>query len=316
MTYDIYFHNDFDGRASAAVMLAFLRSRGDDIARYVAVTYGDRNEKGWNRGSVLKGENEIIVVDFQYHPKAAWWFDHHATGIKNKRWEKQFRPDKQHRLDPHYRSCAHLVYDSLKRDFGWKPPRHLAELAKWLDVIDGANYPSAKSAVEMRDPAFLMNAFIEVLPHTAREDARVVRLLAEKPISAIVRSSGIAGAIRKLKQKRAESLRFYKHEVKLFGRITFIDLTRDPLHGFLRFTPFYLYPKAVYGVRMRRKGAWWYLGVGVNPWRRSENGHNLGALMRGYGGGGHGNVGAAEFRSKKDALAALEEVKKILNRRH
>ncbi len=311
MKYDIYFHNDFDGRASAAVMLAFLRSRGDSVARYVAMTYG--SEKSWLKSDLSKKRNPAIVVDFTYHPKAAWWFDHHASAFKKEIWKKHFKPDLKHQLDPKYKSCCHLVYDSLKRDFNWKPPRYFAELAKWLDMIDAAGYPTAESTVEMRDPALLMMAFVEALPHTAKEDAHIIKLLAEKPLVAVIKAPSVAGAIKRLKQKRRESLRFYKREVKLFGHTTFIDLTNDPLHGFLRFAPYYLYPKMVYGGRMKQRGAWWYLGVGVNPWRRLQNSHDIGALMKRYRGGGHKNVGATEFRSKKDALKAFEEIKKILD---
>ena len=39
MTYDLYFHNDFDGHASAAVMLSFLGGRGDRIGHFVPVDF-------------------------------------------------------------------------------------------------------------------------------------------------------------------------------------------------------------------------------------------------------------------------------------
>lgn len=313
MKYDIYFHNDFDGRASAAVMLAFLRSRGDDIAHYIAVTYGDSNERGWNKENFFKGENPVIVVDFQYHPQAAWWFDHHATGIKNSSWRKRFKPDARHRLDPDFQSCCHLLCTTLARDFHWKPPRHFKELAKWLDVIDGGNYRSAEQTIALREPALQINAFIEGFRHTARENTRIIALLAERPIPAIAKNPLVADAVRKLKKDIAKSMRFHRKHLQVFKKTTFIDVMGDPLCGLLRFIPYYLYPGILYSIRLKKRKIWWYLGIGADPWRRSLNRKHLGELMGRYGGGGHKNIGAAEFTSKKKALAAFGEVNAILN---
>ena len=136
MQYDIYYHDDFDGRASAAMMLAFLKSRGDGIAQYVPLTYGF--EKAWLAADLSKKKHPAIV-QFSCHPKAAWWFGRHPTGFRKEAWRSAFRPDAQRSYDRSYGSACHLVYDALVRDFGWKPPRHLKELARVLDVFDWRN---------------------------------------------------------------------------------------------------------------------------------------------------------------------------------
>lgn len=312
MKYDVYFHNDLDGRASAAVMLAFLQSRGDDIVRYRAMTYG--YEAKWLKSDLEKIGNPAIIVDFTYHPKAAWWFDHHASAFKDPKWKKTFRPDKQHQLDSSYLSCTHLIYEALKRDFNWKPPRHFADLVKWLDRIDAAKYPSAKSTIEMRDPALLVNAYVEALSHSEKEDERLIKLLAGLPFAKIVKTKGIATPIKKLKREVAKSLAFYKKNTQLIGHLTFIDVSRDPLHGLLRYAPQFLYPKTAYGIRAKAKGSIWYLGVGANPWNAKSNPHDLGSIMKRYGGGGHRNVGAGEFKDRKAVMRAFGEINVLLNR--
>ncbi len=88
MKYDIYFHNDFDGRASAAVMLAFLRSRGDDIEHYIPIKYDVIpkwiDDKFLEKNKLFKGKHSpAIIVDFPYHPQAAFWFDHHIRPFPN-----------------------------------------------------------------------------------------------------------------------------------------------------------------------------------------------------------------------------------------
>lgn len=313
MTYDIYFHNDFDGRACAAVMLSFLRSRGDDIEKYTAMTYG--KESAWYDENYFEksGKNPAIVVDFTYHPKAAWWFDHHPSTFKKPEWKSRFTPDKQHHLASEYPSCCGLVYDALQKDFGWKPPRHFAQFVKSADILDGAKYKSARQTIEAKTPDLAMNAYIEGLPHSAKEDRMVIELMAKYPLTKIVQDPRIAKEIVKLRKKVAQSLAFHKKNIERYGNVTFINLAADPLHGLLRYTPYYLYPGIEFAIRMRPKGKLWYLGVAVNPWRKPKLDIDLGALVKErYHGGGHHGIGATEFHTKKEAMRAKGEIIEML----
>jgi oligoribonuclease NrnB/cAMP/cGMP phosphodiesterase (DHH superfamily) len=123
MKYDIYFHNDFDGRAAAAIVLAFLRSRGDDIGHFTPVKYDVipqwLDERFFEKHKLFKGRrNPAIIVDFPYHPAAAFWFDHHIRPFRKNGWEGKFTPDKCRRYDDSYRSACHLALDSLSKGFG------------------------------------------------------------------------------------------------------------------------------------------------------------------------------------------------------
>lgn len=312
MKYDIYFHNDFDGRASAAVMLAFLRSRGDDIGRYISMTYGKESE--WYQENFFAKGNPAIVVDFTYHPKAAWWFDHHASTFKKTEWKKRFKSDPRHRLDPEYRSCCRLVYESLKKDFGWQAPQHFRKFAARLDIIDGARYRTARETIEMEDPAVEMNAFVESSLHIEKEDALMIGLMSRYPLEKVVRHPSIAKKIAGLKKKVAQSMAFQKKNIQVFKHSTFIDLSKDPLNGLLRYAPYYLYPKSNFSIRMRPKFKLWYLGVAANPWNPPRRSIDLGVLMQKYHGGGHKGIGATEFHTRKAAMAAFEEINELLNR--
>jgi hypothetical protein len=274
------------------------------------MTYG--KESAWYTEDFFGKGNPAAVVDFTYHPKAAWWFDHHSTTFKKPEWQPRFVSDPQHRLDPKYASCCRWTYVSLKRDFKWKAPKHFPEFATWGDIIDGAKYRSAKETIEMKHPALQMNAFIEALPHTAKEDKLMIELMSELPLAKVIRHPIIAKGIRYVRSQVKKSLVYQKKNIQDFGNVTFVDLSKDPLKGLMRYAPFYFYPKSVFGARMRRKGKLWYLGIGVNPWNKPKQNIDLGEVMRGYHGGGHKGVGAAEFHSRKEALRVFEEVKKLL----
>lgn len=312
MLYDIYFHNDFDGRASAAITLAFLRERGDDIVRYTAMTYG--KESAWYDEHFFDKGNPAIVVDFTYHPKAAWWFDHHPSAFKKIEWKKRFTPDAEHHLDLDYPSCCGLVYASLKRDFGWKPPRHFKQFVTSADMIDSAGYHSARETIEMKSPDLQLDAFIEGLPHTAAEDKLLIGLMATQPLAKIVRHPEIAKALVRLRKNVTKSLAFHQKNLQVFERSTFINLANDPLNGLLRFAPYYLCPTTDYSFRMKPRHKLWYLGVAKSPWRDPKREVDLGSLMRErYHGGGHKGVGATEFKTKADALRAFEYINALLN---
>jgi len=230
MKYDVYHHNDFDGRASAAVMLAFLRSRGDDIEHFVPVNYyllsQWLSEDFFKKHKLFKGQrNPAIVVDFLYHPKAAWWFEHHPTTFKKPEWAKRFRADQQHHLAPQYPSCTHLVYDALRKNFGWKPPRHIKELVKWLDVIDGAQYRSARQTIEFKEPALQVNEFVEMKLHRATGNKRLIELLATEPLDAIARLPEVRRFVKKLRKEYAKGLAFIKKNTKIVGGVSFLDRT-------------------------------------------------------------------------------------------
>ncbi len=87
--------------------------------------------------------------------------DHHVRPFRKEGWEGKFKPDSAHRFEDSYRSACHLVYDSLREGFDWKPPAHLRDLVKWLNVIDFADYKSAEQTSAMKEPAIQANVFIE-----------------------------------------------------------------------------------------------------------------------------------------------------------
>lgn len=318
MKYDIYFHNDFDGRASAAVMLAFLRSRGDDIEHFVPVDY-DQTEQYFKNdffatNRLFKGKhNPAIVMDFLFHPKAAFWFDHHSSTFRRKGWKRFFKPSKFHVLDPHSLSCCHLAYDALRKNFGWKPPRHLAELVRWLDVVDSARYASAKQTIEMKEPALCVDAFIDKTRKDGTVAAWMVTLLSERPLTSIATVPKVKKMAIRVRKENKKALLFYRRNLQPFGTGTFIDLigARSPM---LRHAPYYLFPKLMYAVRFTMKGKFYHVGVGANPWLRGANTVNIGDLLGRYGGGGHKGAGAVDFATRKEALRAVDGIIKVLNK--
>jgi len=328
MKYDIYFHNDFDGRAASAVVLAFLRSRGDDIEHFVPVKYDIipvGTNKQWlddkflEKNKLFRGKhNPAIVVDFPYHPQTAFWFDHHLRPFRKSEWEKKFTPDRAHRYDDSYRSACHLAYDSLREGFGWKPPAHLRELVTWLDVIDFADYKSARQTIDMKEPAIQTNVFIENTNDDAAMTVATIKFLAEKPIDEFVMIPRVKKRLDILRRNMQKSIEFHKKNIKIMGRVMVIDLGGDETEDLAYFAPYLLYPKMLYTIRFHgfpKRQNLFHINVAVNPWLRSQNKKHIGAFLQKHGGGGHKNVGGVEIKARPATLAVVDAAVKFLNKK-
>lgn len=309
MDYDIYFHNDFDGVASSAVMLSFLRSRGDDIENFHPLNFKIKAE--WPRFTF---KNPAIIVDFLYHPKAAFWFDHHPTTFLRDSWKKKFKSSKWLHWGIKYASCCHLALDELAKHYNFKPPRHLKELARWLDVIDGANYKSARQAILKKEPALRLGACIDKKSGDNNFLVWLIKFLSNNSIKSSLKAPEVKNILQSAMREEKLSLGFYEKNIKSFGKISFVDISGKQVSE-LNMAPFYFRPRSRYSIALKGGGNFFHLMVGVNPWRRRETKIHIGRLMEKYGGGGHKVVGAADFQSREKIDEAVEQIIGILNKK-
>lgn len=318
MTYDLYFHDDFDGWASAAVMVSFFEGRGDRIEHFVPVDFNLqsqwRDDKFFAKHHLFKGgRNAPVVLDFPFHPGTAFWFDHHLSPFKKEAWRKRFREDKGHVYRPQYFSCCHMAYDMLKRNFQWRPPAYFKKLIAWLDIVDGARYASAKQTIIMKEPAFSIDNFIDRQDGDHQKAEWLIRLLAAHSLNRVAKIPEIAKVGRKMRKKAVQNLAFYRRHLLVRGNVTLIDLTKHQ-DKMLRYAPYYLFPKIRYSIRATMKEKLHHLGVGENPWIANKGRIHLGKLVKKYGGGGHLTVGATDLNTKEEAERAQEEIIKVLNK--
>lgn len=307
MKYDIYLHDDFDGRASAAILGDFFRTRGDSVAKYVPVNFDVK--KKWPR---LKFARPTAIVDFIYHPKAAMWFDHHRTPFIKKEWKRSFRKSKNFQWDTTYASCCRQVLESLERNFGYRPPARLRALSRALDIVDGAQFRSARQTIMMKESYIKLDAFIDYEVKKKNKILWLIRDLREKSLADIVSQPSVNKVVRTVAKKRMESLKYYRANMAVNGRVGFMDLTRKDVLE-LRFAPFFLKPRLAYAITLKKGRKNLHMTVGVNPWARSRSRFDISKIMQEYGGGGHKNVGGAEIQSHARAVSVAHEIIKKLN---
>ncbi|HEV1992999.1 MAG TPA: hypothetical protein VGR03_01590 [Candidatus Acidoferrum sp.] len=304
----------FDGAASSAVFLRFYR---ECITRDAEFALTGLTHRAGNLFTPdLFDGDENAIVDFKYSssPKLSWWFDHHQSAFLSPADAEHFRRDTSGRkfYDPEYKSCTKFLSDVAQRKFGFDSAP-LAELIHWGDMIDGAQYASAESAVSLREPATLLALVIEAAPEPGLV-ARIVPALAERPLKDMLKLPEVERQLPPLLERHEKSLEIFRKRAQAQGRVVYFDLSGDELEGYNKFIPYYLYPNCVYSVGVSTSPLRAKVSVGSNPWTPEPLQHNLAALCERFGGGGHARVAAIslEPHDLEKARAVAQEIAAIL----
>lgn len=270
-----------------------------------------------HRAGALFDENQFngdenAIVDFKYSssPKITWWFDHHESAFLSPADAAHFEQDVSNRkfYDPAFKSCTSFIAMVAEQRFGFDP-RPVSELVHWTDIVDGAMYTDAKSAVEMRAPAMKLTMAIEASsdPDFVR---KMIPLLAYRPLGEILEEPFVASVLPPLldrHQRSVDILRKRTHETE--GTI-FFDISDLDMEGYNKFIPYYLHPDSIYSVGVSKSSFRVKVSVGSNPWAKREPTVNLAKVCERYGGGGHARVGAISFDVTQNAAAhkAAQEI--------
>lgn len=292
----LHHDNCFDGVASAAVFSAFYRRSVDPRAEFEY--HGLAHQAGSYRLEDALGSEVNAIVDFKYSAseRLTWWFDHHESAFLSDDDESHFRSDRSGRKfhDPGYPSCTKFIADVSSKVFDC-PLEDLEDLVYWADVIDGAQFRDAQTAVELREPALKLMLVVESVkdPELIRH---VIRSVQTEPLATVAEDPAVRSQFERLYQKHLDSIGILRDRMKSNGGVVEFDISETPVSGHNKFIPYHVFPESVYtvGVSLERSRA--KVSVGTNPWSRVKPGHNLARLCEHYGGGGHAVVAAISFR--------------------
>jgi hypothetical protein len=186
----------------------------------------------------------------------------------------------------------------------------IADLVRWADIIDGALYQDATTAVEMKEPAMQLTMVIES-SQEAGFVPKVIPLLATKPLVEVIRAPFIAPLLPPLLERHQKSIALLRERTELKDATLFFDVTDHELEGYNKFVPYYLHPESIYSVGLSKSSFRMKVSVGSNPWAPSPPVVNLAKICERYGGGGHARVGAISFDVNQQA-AARQAAKEIV----
>lgn len=283
--------NCFDGFASAAVFSRFYRERIDPNARFEHV--GLRHGQPAAIPATAFSAATHAVVDFRYSPndRLDWWFDHHRSAFITPEDRAHFdRAGNDHHFwDPTAPSCTGYIARVCEERFGFDPTP-LAELVRWADIIDAAQFPDARTAVSLSDPPLQLMAVCEHLRDSKLADF-VILGLAQGRLDEVAADSQIQKRFKPIRKRHERTLGLIEALAEIHGDVIFVDMTEQTNIVGNKFGPYYLHPDATYVVVVNRFRDRVKLSVGSNPWRAEARRHDISAICESHGGGGHPVVG-------------------------
>jgi hypothetical protein len=301
----------FDGTASAALFYRFYRERFDPSAKFGFSGMTHRAVPPWE-DAIFDGD-ENAIVDFKYSnsPKVTWWFDHHQSAFLTPQDAEQFRehPGPHMFYDPDYKSCTKLIATVTSEKFGFDT-KPLAELIHWGDIIDGAQYPTAESAVALTEPATQLALVIEAAPEND-VPAHIIPELAYKSLAEMIQLPIVARHLKPLLERHQKSIEILRQRSEAWDSVIFFDVSDLDLEGYNKFIPYLLHPECVYSVSVSASQVRSKVSLGTNPWNQATADKNLASLAEKYGGGGHPRVSAISFEPG-DILHAREVAREIV----
>ena len=292
----VFYHDKcFDGACSAALFSRFYRERIRTDVEFVYSGLLHRAGALFDEKDFDGDENAIVDFKYSSSPKITWWFDHHESAFLSPADAAHFEQDQSNRkfYDPGFKSCTSFIAMIGEQRFGFDP-RPVAELVRWADIVDGALYESAKSAVEMQAPAMKLTMAIEAIqdPSFVKE---MIPLLATQPLAAILEEPFVASVLPPLLERHHRSIDILRQRSEEKQGTILFDITDLDLEGYNKFVPYYLHPDSIYSVGLSKSSFRVKVSVGSNPWSKREPTVNLAKVCERYGGGGHARVGAISF---------------------
>jgi hypothetical protein len=296
----------FDGAASAAVFLRFYRERIHPGAAFQFTGLTHRASPPFAEGLFDGDENGIVDFKYSSSPRVTWWFDHHQSAFLSPADAEHFRRDRSGKkfYDPDFKSCTKLLAKVAQEKFGFDP-RPLAELIHWGDVIDGAQFPTPESAVQLTEPATQLALVIEAAPESGLA-ARLIPELAARPLAEIVRLPEVAGYLGPLLERHEHSIEVMGQRAEARDGVVYFDVSDQELEGYNKFIPYLLYPDCRYSVGVSASASRAKISIGSNPWNPAAEEKNLASIAERYGGGGHPRVAAISFEPGE-----LEHARKV-----
>ena len=292
----VFYHDKcFDGACSAALFSRFYRERISDQAEFVYTGLLHRAGALFDERDFDGDENAIVDFKYSSSPKITWWFDHHESAFLSPADAAHFEQEQSNHkfYDPAFKSCTSFIAMIAEQHFGFDP-RPVAELVRWTDIVDGAMYETAQSAVEMQAPAMKLTMAIEAVQDT-NFVKQLIPLLAHQPLGKILEEPFVAAVMPPLLERHRRSIDILRQRAEEKQGTIFFDITDLDQEGYNKFIPYYLHPDSVYSVGMSKSSFRVKVSVGSNPWSKREPTVNLAKVCERYGGGGHARVGAISF---------------------
>ena len=303
----------FDGLCSAVMFTRLIRHLEPDATHrfsYRACGYGP-GQNGVDPKIMVGDANAILDFRFSALDSLTWYFDHHVTAFATPADRAAYDvraalPERRYFHDGAYTSCTKLLADVGAAQFGLDSTS-VADMVRWADVIDSAAFPSAKMAVERKEPELRLMTLVENMGDDAFLTKLVGRLL-EAPLGQVAASPDLVEAYAPLGRAHEAFVDLVRERGKEQSGVVVVDLTDRLIDVAGKFVTYALYPESAYSIVVTRSTTKCKISIGYNPWSPIPRTHDIAAICARHGGGGHAVVGATSLPADRaDEARALAQ---------
>jgi hypothetical protein len=311
----LYHDHCFDGAASAAIFSRFMEGVFHPDAEFAYTGMAHKASQIFEPELFDGDENAIVDFKYSSDPRLTWWFDHHQSAFLTPEDAEHFHQDRSGKkmYDPSFKSCTMFISTVAREKYGFEAP-DLGQLVHWANIIDGAQYADAKTAVELAAPAMKLTLVIEGSKGSGMVQ-KIIRWMRHRTLEEIVAEPEVQQLFDVLYKRHLASVEMIRDRAHQDNGVLFFDLTGYDLEGYNKFIPYYLFPDSTYTVSVSPSSFRTKISVGSNPWAPDEPKHNLATICERYGGGGHPRVGAISLepgaltKAREIAAEITEELK-------
>jgi hypothetical protein len=303
----IYYHRDFDGMVSAAILGSILIDLFGERIQFASVNYDKtRNWDTFGSGS------RFAIVDFHFHPKAEYWFDHHPTTFLSPELRAQYKSSERWHWDEASPSFPPIILANAKKHWNYKASDRFKNMSHWSDIVDSAGFDSVDQAIFGEEPALRITRALTVAPSNEWMDG-IVDMMTTTTLEAIANTESVEAAHVRASNNRDKALeQFPGTVVWKRDKVLLFDASSGRVRR-ERFAPFYHHPELEYAVGVIPTRSGFHVSCGENPWNKPKHGLHVGELMETYGGGGHRAVGGANPPDLDATRQIAEEIADLLH---
>src|SRR5215470_4204856 len=220
----VFYHDHcFDGAASAAYFSRFLEGAFYPNAEFVYTGLAHRASQIFD-DSLFDGD-ENAIVDFKYssNPRVTWWFDHHQSAFLTPQDAEHFQRDTSGKklYDPSFKSCTSFICKVAADRYGFHAP-DMDDLVHWSLIIDGAQYPDARTAVELGAPAMKLTLVIEAAKGSDIVQ-KIIGWMQHRQLAEIIAEPEIQALYNPLYQRHLQSIDLIKSRARQEDGVVFFD---------------------------------------------------------------------------------------------
>ncbi|HCC23298.1 TPA: hypothetical protein DF272_03915 [Candidatus Falkowbacteria bacterium] len=300
----IYFHADLDGVTSAFLMKKVLEADGYNPEYGGYLKYDASVKENWRE---YPFKRPFVIIDFQYHPDALGYIDHHETH----KVDCDLSGLKYCIFDKTAKACTSLVL-RLAEERGVKLSR-VRRFVRQSEIVDSADY--AGYGIDPMEYILPEKGFLRVT-RAIEEDSAIIDTILDDlesmkwadrfdwRLEAVARQRDVKKIIADLKPRVRKSLAEFKTVSRVVGQTVIFDF-----HGqeYFRYLPAVVYPQSKYWFGLIDQEDSCSIKLNFNPWFKgvAKNTYDMGAIAKEYGGGGHEDVGAIPILEGYDKAAKV-----------